>query len=344
MFALASLHVIATEHFYNSDYLLQIKLGLLFDKFENIYHLPKSEKKHITSNHEKLIEHFLPQPSPVLIYPVFDINNNGNLHAIEDFRDISCAICLAELDHEDNLFRTPCGHYFHIKCIRNLFKHKHASKCPTCQYDLSQLSHIFIRKSDAHEQLKRAIRNKQYKIVDMLITSEMVTAISVLELLSLNNATEVFQQLLNRNILDGNRLLCQAASTNLEKCIPFLLRSGISPNITDDLGNTPLHLSATSGATNISFILIQHGAFLSATNNEGVTPLECAGANCNLHTSSLINAALEHEQSGNNIHNFEYYRPQGSGWSRDDAIVCSFCTFWCSILIFIAIVLVIYKG
>ena len=53
----------------------------------------------------------------------------------EEEEQMQCAICLDELNDEDEVRRIPCMHVFHTNCIdRWLQDHK---KCPVCNYEIN---------------------------------------------------------------------------------------------------------------------------------------------------------------------------------------------------------------
>ena len=57
--------------------------------------------------------------------------------------------------------------------------------------------------------------------------------------------------------------------------IEFLHR-GAAANTVDENGNTPLHLAATRGFTNVAKALLSHDADVEACNDHDYTPLELA--------------------------------------------------------------------
>ncbi|PGL70093.1 ankyrin repeat domain-containing protein [Bacillus sp. AFS055030] len=57
--------------------------------------------------------------------------------------------------------------------------------------------------------------------------------------------------------------------------INFLLTNGANPNISDNEGNTPLHIAAFEGNTIIANYLLKNGAKIK-TNNSSKTPIDIA--------------------------------------------------------------------
>ena len=55
-----------------------------------------------------------------------------------------------------------------------------------------------------------------------------------------------------------------------------LLRGGAAANTLGGSGNTPLHLAATRGFTDVAKALLSYEANMDVCNDEGYTPLELA--------------------------------------------------------------------
>lgn len=58
--------------------------------------------------------------------------------------------------------------------------------------------------------------------------------------------------------------------------VQYILDQGVDVNLTDDLGESPIHLAARKGYVNIMRLLIQAGANLDARDAENETPLDYA--------------------------------------------------------------------
>lgn len=46
-----------------------------------------------------------------------------------------CAVCLCDFEAGDEITQLPCGHFFHLDCVREWLT-KHARTCPTCRADI----------------------------------------------------------------------------------------------------------------------------------------------------------------------------------------------------------------
>ena len=54
---------------------------------------------------------------------------------------VCCTICLSPLRkngkrHKSDVFRTPCGHEFHLDCLRSCREYKNNTGCPLCRTQL----------------------------------------------------------------------------------------------------------------------------------------------------------------------------------------------------------------
>jgi ankyrin repeat protein len=75
---------------------------------------------------------------------------------------------------------------------------------------------------------------------------------------------------------DGLTPLILASIMAQETTAGFLIESGASVNIKDDIGYTALHYVVHSDDVNLAKILLDNGADVNATGNTGETPLLCA--------------------------------------------------------------------
>ncbi|ALM85996.1 ankyrin repeat domain-containing protein [Bordetella sp. N] len=71
-----------------------------------------------------------------------------------------------------------------------------------------------------------------------------------------------------------------ARSGHWQGRIAILLTLGADPNAVDPKGNTPLHKAAAIGNVRTAQVLLEHGARVDATNNQGATPLVHALRQC----------------------------------------------------------------
>ena len=84
-------------------------------------------------------------------------------------------------------------------------------------------------------------------------------------------------------------VLHRAALRNRREMVEFLLKQGgLSPHETDGNGNTPLHCAALGGHTDVAQFLVDAGADLEATNNEGDRPLHLGAGAGNLIFLKLL--------------------------------------------------------
>ena len=78
-------------------------------------------------------------------------------------------------------------------------------------------------------------------------------------------------------------VLHRAALQSRREMVEFLLKQGgFSPQETDGNGNTPLHCAALGGHPEVGQLLVDAGADLEATNNEGERPLHLGAGAGNL--------------------------------------------------------------
>lgn len=98
--------------------------------------------------------------------------------------------------------------------------------------------------------------------------------------------------------------------TELSNLIYFLIEKGINIDITDNNGNTPLHLCATTYNDLTAMILLENGANISATNIENKKPIDLATeifANMITHIEKLF-AAVNENASWEKIDRLLFYR------------------------------------
>jgi len=56
--------------------------------------------------------------------------------SISDVSEMECCICMTEFETSDNLRLLPCGHFFHVECIKKWLVTR--STCPFCRKDIAQ--------------------------------------------------------------------------------------------------------------------------------------------------------------------------------------------------------------
>jgi hypothetical protein len=76
-----------------------------------------------------------------------------------------------------------------------------------------------------------------------------------------------------------NAGLRAGARYGMIKLVKLQLQMGVSPNVVDAVGNTPLHYAAAAGNLEMMRLLIQHGANVQAVSEAGETALHSAIAN-----------------------------------------------------------------
>jgi len=86
----------------------------------------------------------------------------------------------------------------------------------------------------------------------------------------------------------NSRRLLDAARDGHGGEVESILKSGVSPNVRDESGLTPLHLAAAHGHQRTSQILLDHGAKLNAQDKAGQTPLDHAEANGHSGTAQYL--------------------------------------------------------
>ena len=70
--------------------------------------------------------------------------------------------------------------------------------------------------------------------------------------------------------------LLSSIEKELVHCIPFLIQQGADVNVSNDNGATPLHLATMEGHKEVVALLIEKGADVTVSNENGTTPLHFA--------------------------------------------------------------------
>eukprot|EP01129_Flabellula_baltica_P000433 TRINITY_DN10446_c0_g1_i1.p1 TRINITY_DN10446_c0_g1~~TRINITY_DN10446_c0_g1_i1.p1 ORF type:complete len:381 (-),score=77.34 TRINITY_DN10446_c0_g1_i1:151-1293(-) len=71
-------------------------------------------------------------------------------------------------------------------------------------------------------------------------------------------------------------LMCDAVSKNDEELLEIMIDAGVSPNVFDYNGRTPLHIAASSGNFKMTKYLVENGADPHPVDRNGNTPLSQA--------------------------------------------------------------------
>jgi ankyrin repeat protein len=77
---------------------------------------------------------------------------------------------------------------------------------------------------------------------------------------------------MDRDEFGRQHLHYYALENDLPKVRDLLIK-GVNPNVADNDGFTPLHFAAQQWAVEAADLLLQHGAYVDATNCHGNTPL-----------------------------------------------------------------------
>lgn len=89
-----------------------------------------------------------------------------------------------------------------------------------------------------------------------------------------NNKTDIAKQLLDRS--NKEMLLIEAVKDNDTETVSNLIKLGVSPNISDEEKDTPLHHAIHTKNSEIVKILLDNKADINAKNENGFTPLKTA--------------------------------------------------------------------
>eukprot|EP01063_Lacrimia_lanifica_P031936 TRINITY_DN5375_c0_g1_i1.p1 TRINITY_DN5375_c0_g1~~TRINITY_DN5375_c0_g1_i1.p1 ORF type:complete len:829 (+),score=287.88 TRINITY_DN5375_c0_g1_i1:133-2619(+) len=115
---------------------------------------------------------------------------------------------------------------------------------------------------------------------------------------------------------DSSRLLFRLAAVGAAGDLGDLLVAGCDPDVTDDLGQTPLHVAAHEGHLRCVMALADAGAFLNAADAAGRTPLQAATRALHNDVSAYLldrGAALPRGQSSAGL-----ARPASRGEDAED--------------------------
>ncbi|XP_045616246.2 uncharacterized protein [Procambarus clarkii] len=82
--------------------------------------------------------------------------------------------------------------------------------------------------------------------------------------------------------------LLRAAKDGALYVLQALLAAGADVDVRSELGNSPLHVAARAGYSEVAVQLVQSGAFVDAINRSGVTPLQMALAHGHLEVAQTL--------------------------------------------------------
>ena len=84
------------------------------------------------------------------------------------------------------------------------------------------------------------------------------------------------------------KLLLRAAADNDEESLQMVLESNISPDVSNGIGQTALHVSTIHGHLGIARALLEAGADVNVANQFGVTPLHYAAEKAKVEMIKLL--------------------------------------------------------
>ncbi|XP_078036883.1 uncharacterized protein LOC144469970 [Augochlora pura] len=79
-----------------------------------------------------------------------------------------------------------------------------------------------------------------------------------------------------------------AAGTNNTEAMERMLDNGVSPNVTNSKGQTPLHVACSNGYAEMVELLLRHGANPNSRDSAGNTPLQLASLTCCVSVASRL--------------------------------------------------------
>jgi ankyrin repeat protein len=131
---------------------------------------------------------------------------------------------------------------------------------------------------DPYEYMMMSPNKKAELIIDKIIKGEKLDYDFIKNLIELGANLEYFVETTGETVL---HLVCEL--TQDVKLVEILLDYGVSPNIQDENGFTPLFSVANNlNGINIANLLLERGAYINSnTNYTGCTPLHMASENAN---------------------------------------------------------------
>lgn len=135
-----------------------------------------------------------------------------------------------------------------------------------------------------HEEvLTGSVRDVKESLAQELPLDTMLDGCTALHLAAGDGRLQVVKLLLRAGaevdiacLGGGETALCVAVQVGQFATVRRLLEAGAEPNITDSVGNTPLHMACFNGRTDIVNFLLRHGADPSRKNKQGETPANWA--------------------------------------------------------------------
>lgn len=176
----------------------------------------------------------------------------------------NCCICLDTITPAD-IRITPCGHYFHKKCIgtflaRSLLDRNKPSNCPTCRTPLPLINeHLPLHGATLIDDLQQ--------VMTLIGSGEN----------------------LNRQDLRGTTALFYAAEMGHIVIMQILIDNGVNVNLSDYNDCTPLHIAIIKQkAKAVRILLNTPDIDINIKAYQGVSPLNAAAAIGNVEIIDMI--------------------------------------------------------
>ena len=166
--------------------------------------------------------------------------------------DDRCAICLGNIEENDNVAVLSCTHFFHEACIREWVVRN--NRCPTCREPLppNDLERIKGPLTPEESFLEAAEEGDLAKVTQML-----------------KDGIDV-----NAHDEDGKTALMSAcANEHAIVALALLERTDIEVNLVNKYDNTALHWASLKGMLEVVEKLIEKGADVNKQNEDGYTAL-----------------------------------------------------------------------
>lgn len=142
-------------HVDEKSFFIKFLIFILFFSFSLILQISEYQNHKIKDKYNRFIQKY----ETLFEKYVFTLNDNVNLkRQVKEFdipthikiqyieylisKNHTCSICLANIQKEEQVFLTICGHLFHENCINHNFNN--SDKCPNCR--------TYIPKNDLSEE------------------------------------------------------------------------------------------------------------------------------------------------------------------------------------------------